>query len=198
MKKFALVLGLLLSVLPLCLAGCGDPETENGTGSSETPWWKDTANIEIEVLSSLPEGQEVLARFRAGSDEQKALEDTTYQLYTLRENINYLRYPFTTVKLYYKGVEKPCYQAGALYYKEGEVQELFSQDDSYYPGQFFPTIDGFQPRYMYRCYWAFYESTDTDPPQTGIQGTDGGKNFITSFVYNLQIYIRDELPENGQ
>ena len=194
MKKFALVLGLLLSVLPLCLAGCGDPETENGTGSSETPWWKDTANIEIEVLSTVPQQEKVLFRCPLDSENLNDLQNTTFTLYTLRENDQFLQYPFTTIKIYYKGVEKSCYQKNLLLFSENDNGIMDSDILDYFPGKFVP--NQFVPEDLYLCIWDLYETSDTNPPQTDIQGVKPGINFILKLKYNIVLKYVSDLPEN--
>ena len=194
MKKFALVLGLLLSVLPLCLAGCGDPETENGNGPSETPWWKDTANIEIEVLSIVPQQEKILIRCPIDNENLNNLQNTTFTLYTLRENDQFLQYPFTAVKIYHKGVEKSCYQKNLLLFSENNNGIMDSDILNYFPGKFVP--NQFIPKDLYLCTWDLYETSDTNPPQTDTQGIKPGINFIVKLKYNIILKYVSNLPEN--
>lgn len=168
MKKLALVLGLLLSVFSFCLTGCGEPEQE--------PWWKDKDNIEVEITCTIPGQERVLERYHI-TEERESI--STFYL-TAPTNVQ-LTYPFTDVKLYYKG------EPVEYYYRQFDFDyhNGFGWWDykDFVPG--YPVPDDFNPWPQYCMIWTFYERSNTATPS--LQGIHEGINFITSSSYYMEI-----------
>ena len=176
------VIFCLTSVLGL--AGCQTPTPEE-----EKPWWKDRENLEIEILCTIPGQERSLERMPLLDEEWRDYGKNTLFTFEVDPAIKkYVRLPFTTVKLYYKGEDVfTDYQRCDCYIKE-YPDDRFHEFLQYEHNMIVP--EHFYSNYIYHFTWTFFEKCLPNAPESVTQDTRPGINQIKVIGYNVNIQYK--------